>query len=242
MAFGTIYTHNPNPRTTAILVLAKAQGLDLNVVYADRADGEGYDELLKINPLGQVPIFVAPDGWVLSECIPITLYVASQSDTTTLLGSTRRDYYDIVRWMSFVNCDFMPAIGGCILPLIGRRVKIHKDTNDCLRAMYEHCDLTNDHLTTNRYLVGDKLTVADVFMTSLLFGLFKVFHPVVHEKYPSLTRWFYEVYDMPMFKGVVGEFEHVNLDYPKLSDDESGTMANGKGLETGKLNGKMASA
>ncbi|KAI8625041.1 glutathione S-transferase [Xylariaceae sp. FL1651] len=203
MTFGTLYTHNPNPRTTAILVIAKAHGLSLKVVYADRDDKKDYEELLSINPLGQVPTLVASDGWVLSECIPITLYIASQSDTTTLLGSCRRDYYEILRWMSFANCDFMPAIGGCILPLIGRHVVIRKNTEDCLRAMYRHCQLTDDHLKTNRYLLGERLSLADIFVVSLLFGLFKIFHPVVHEKYPSLTRWFYEVYEMPMFIGVV---------------------------------------
>ncbi|KAI0182300.1 glutathione S-transferase [Xylaria flabelliformis] len=212
MTFGTIYTHNPNPRTTAILVIAKAHGLDLKVVYADRDDGENYEELLRVNALGQVPTFVSSDGWVLCECIAITLY-----------RSSKRDYYEILRWMSFANCDFMPAIGGCILPLIGRPVTIRKKTDDCLRAMYKHCQVMDDHLALSAnnnkdsnnddngfgsgYLVGEKLTVADIFVASLLFGLFKVFHPVVHEKYPSLTRWFYAQCEMPMFKDVAGEFE-----------------------------------
>ncbi|KAI0145378.1 glutathione S-transferase [Xylariaceae sp. FL1272] len=220
MSFGTIYTHNPNPRTTAILVIAKAHGLNLKVVYADREDIENYNELLKVNPLGQVPTFVAADGWVLSECIPITLHVASQSDTTTLLGSSRRDYLEILRWMSFVNCDFMPAIGGCILPLIGRPVAIRKDTDDCLRAMYRHCQLTEDHLKGRRYLLGDSITVADIFMTSLLFGLFKVFHHVVGKEYPELSRWFHDVYKTAGFRDVAGEFETVDVDYHKLAAAE----------------------
>ena len=39
---------------------------------------EGYEQLLKVNPLGQVPTFVGADGYVLTECIPITLYSMSQ--------------------------------------------------------------------------------------------------------------------------------------------------------------------
>jgi hypothetical protein len=95
MSLGTLYNHNvrprclavlsrrcadcewfikPSPRSTAILIVAKAHGLHLDVVYADKDDKENYEELLKFNPLGRVPTFVGSDGYVLTECIPITLY------------------------------------------------------------------------------------------------------------------------------------------------------------------------
>jgi hypothetical protein len=54
--------------------MAKAHGLHLDVIYADKDDKESYEELLKYNPLGRVPTFVGSDGYVLTECIPITLY------------------------------------------------------------------------------------------------------------------------------------------------------------------------
>jgi hypothetical protein len=58
----------------AILAVAKAHGLELDVVQADKHDGENYEKLLRVNPLGQVPTFVGADGFVLTECIPIALY------------------------------------------------------------------------------------------------------------------------------------------------------------------------
>ena len=60
--------------------------------------------------------------------------VTAQSDTTTLLGSTRRDYHDIIRWMSMANSDMLPAIGGVILPLIGRHLAVRKNKEDCIWA------------------------------------------------------------------------------------------------------------
>lgn len=64
----------PNPRSTAIIAIAKAQGLELDIVYADKDSKDNYEKLLAINPLGQVPVFVDVDGYVLTECIPIALY------------------------------------------------------------------------------------------------------------------------------------------------------------------------
>lgn len=56
-----------------ILAIAKAQGLELDLVQCEHI-GESRKKLLEVNSLGQVPVFVGPDGFVLSECIPITLY------------------------------------------------------------------------------------------------------------------------------------------------------------------------
>lgn len=64
----------PNPRSTATLAIAKAQGLQLDIVYADKDNPENHAKLLQLNPLGQVPVFVGADGHVLTECIPIALY------------------------------------------------------------------------------------------------------------------------------------------------------------------------
>ena len=65
----------PNPRSFAILAIAKGQGLKLDIIYADKLDNaKNYAKLLAVNPLGQVPVFVGADGYVLTECIPIALY------------------------------------------------------------------------------------------------------------------------------------------------------------------------
>ena len=156
--------------------------------------------------------------------------VTSQNDTTTLLGSTRRDYYDILKWMSFANSDFLPSIGGCILPLIGRKQPIRKNTEDCLRALYQHCKLTDNHLKWNRYLIGERLSVADFFMVAMLEGAFMVFHKVLHTDYKAMTRWFYDVYNTPIYRDIVGELPLLDVPFPTLPTDEN-PAEQGKPLE-----------
>lgn len=157
--------------------------------------------------------------------------VTSQSDTTTLLGSSRRDYFDILKWMSFANSDFLPSIGGCILPLIGRSPVIRKNPDDCLRALHLNCRLTDNHLKANRYLIGERLTIADFFVVSMLAGAFMVFHKVLHTDYTSMTRWFYEVYNMPMYKDVAGDLPQLDLPFPTLPAEED-TSTQEKLVET----------
>ncbi|KAF3023679.1 Elongation factor 1-gamma [Neopestalotiopsis sp. 37M] len=221
MSLGTLYTHNNSPRTTAILVIAHALGVHLDIVYADKTDGENYKSLLEINPLGQVPTFVGSgsDSWVLRECIPIALYITSQSDTTTLLGSNRREYYEIIQWMSSMNSDVLPCISGCLMPLLGRQQPIRQNVQDCIRSMYRHFKMLDDHLAEREYLVGDDLTIADLFAVAILTVAYKSFHPVLIPDYKYMTRWFYEVYNFPFYKSVAGELDFLELDYSREGAD-----------------------
>lgn len=62
-----------NPRTTALLAVAKANSLNLDIVHTEPAKGVD-TEYLKLNKLGKVPTFEGADGYVLSECIAIAIY------------------------------------------------------------------------------------------------------------------------------------------------------------------------
>ena len=58
-------------------MVAKANGLDLNVVEADCANPS--IEHRKASGLGKVPAFLGEDGFALSECIAIAIYGRSMS-------------------------------------------------------------------------------------------------------------------------------------------------------------------
>jgi elongation factor 1-gamma len=142
--------------------------------------------------------------------------VTSQSDTTTLLGSTRRDYYNILKWLSLANSDLLPAIGGVILPLLGLHQAVKKDTQDCLRAFHADCKVLDAQLRQSKYLVGEQVTLADLFTVgTLVFGVM-VFHKMLKVEYPRLFEWFNEVYELPMFKAVAGELRLLDIPFPTL--------------------------
>jgi len=118
------------------------------------------------------------------------------------------------------NSDMLPAIGGVILPLIGRHVTIRKNSEDCLRAFYADCKVLEDHLQKHNYLVADQLTLADLFVVSMLVFAVMVFHKVLYAKYPRLIEWFNSVYNLPMFKEFVGDLHLLNVPYPTLPGGE----------------------
>ncbi|KFY17662.1 hypothetical protein V491_04953, partial [Pseudogymnoascus sp. VKM F-3775] len=119
MAFGKLFTSNDNPRSTAIKAVALANNIDLEIVIEDPKVGVS-EEYKKVNPLGKIPTFVGADGFVLSECIAIAIYITSQNEKTTLLGKTKQDYATILKWMSYFNSEVLPSLGSWFQPLQGR--------------------------------------------------------------------------------------------------------------------------
>lgn len=70
---GSLYSYNGNPRTVALLAVAKANALDVELVDVKPGD----DKLVEKFPLGKVPGFVGADGYTLHECNAIAIYCKS---------------------------------------------------------------------------------------------------------------------------------------------------------------------
>lgn len=148
--------------------------------------------------------------------------------------------------MSLANSDLLPAIGGVILPLLGRHITIRKNSEDCLRAFHADCRLLEEHLRKSKFLVGERMTLADFFTVGTLVFAVMVFHPVLEVEYPRLMEWFEEVYEVPMFKDVAGDLHLLNVPFPTLSVGEGerakdvenevkGTVGKGGVLESSEV-------
>lgn len=85
-----------------------------------------------------------------------------------------------------------------------------------MRALHDNCKVMDSHLKKNRYLIGDQLSVADFFMAGIISAGFMVFHKVFHADYMSMTRWFNEISNMPMYKDVAGVVPLLDLPFPTL--------------------------
>lgn len=69
----------------------------------------------------------------------------------------------------------------------------------------------NTHLSTRTYLVGERITLADISVACTLLHLYsKVMDPAYRKPYSHVNRWFLTVVNQPQFKAVNGE--------PKLCD------------------------
>lgn len=68
----TVLTHQGNARATVLLAIAKENKLDVELVETRPPNIDA--EYQKLNPLGRIPTFVAPNGFLLTESIAIAVY------------------------------------------------------------------------------------------------------------------------------------------------------------------------
>ena len=75
---------------------------------ASWAEGEGSDELARINPLKQVPTLVTPDGQVLTESAAILIHLGLEYPASDLLAGNRAQ---IIRGLVYIAANCYSAIG-----------------------------------------------------------------------------------------------------------------------------------
>ncbi|KAL8404115.1 hypothetical protein RB594_009103 [Gaeumannomyces avenae] len=215
MAFGKLYTYEKNPRSTAILAVAKANDKELEVVNTSSASAPaGY---LALNKLSKVPTFVGSDGYVLSECIAIAIYVTSQNEKTTLLGKTKQDYASILKWMSFFNSEVLPPMGAWYMPLLGKDTYNKKVVEETSKKTLKAISVVEEHLKNNTFLVGERITLADLFSVGIIARGFEFFFDKQwRQEYPHTTRWYTTVYQQPIYSAVAPPLEL--LETPKLTN------------------------
>merc|ERR1712112_167448 len=65
----------------------------------------------------------------------------------------------------------------------------------------------NDHLLTRTFLVGERISLADIAVACTLLNLYKhVLDPSFRKPFLNVTRWFTTVINQPNAKAVIGSF------------------------------------
>lgn len=130
--------------------------------------------------------------------------VTSQNEKTTLLGKTKQDYASIVRWMSFANSELILKLAAWYRPLLGLDGYNKKTVDEAAKVALKTSAVLEQHLTANTYLVGERITLADLFTASLLT---RAFATVLDKKFrsenPAITRWYNTIINQAAFKAVV---------------------------------------
>jgi glutathione S-transferase len=117
---------------------------------------------LALNPAGQVPMLVLPDGRTLPESGAILHYLA---EDTALLPQERFARAEMLRWMFFEQHSHDPFIGQARFWLAlqkgGRALKqnLLEEWED---RGYEALSIMNTHLGTHPFFAGDVPTLADI--------------------------------------------------------------------------------
>jgi elongation factor 1-gamma len=125
-----------------------------------------------------------------------------------LYGSTLYESALIDQWLDFASTQILPPAMTWVMPLLGRgeitSEALHKAMTDVKRTL----TVLNTHLTHHQFLVGERISLADIVVASSVGVLYlHVFDPPARKQYSSVTRWFITMINQPEFKSVVGDLK-----------------------------------
>jgi elongation factor 1-gamma len=123
----------------------------------------------------------------------------------------------MLKWMSFFNTEVLPTLGGWFRPLLGRDPYNKKNVEDSQKSALKAIGVVEEHLLHNTYLVGERVSVADLFAVGIISRGFQFFFDRKwRAENPNVSRWYETVYNQPIYSAVADKFNL--LDEPLLKN------------------------
>ncbi|MFO1412906.1 MAG: glutathione transferase GstA [Burkholderiales bacterium] len=124
------------------------------------ADGRDF---YSVNPKGYVPALDIGNGALLTEAAVILQYIADRVPGTLAPAHGTLDYYRVAEWLNFVATELHQKYGPFWYPTTPEATK---EANRAKLA--KRFDVLAKTLTAHPYLTGDKFTVADAYLFTIL--------------------------------------------------------------------------
>ena len=113
--------------------------------------------------------------------------------------------------MSFANQEVLPPLGNWFRPLIGRDPYNKKSVDEASKNALKAVSVLEEHLLVHTYLVGERITLADLFTASIVSRGFQyTFGKQWREENPNVTRWYETVYNQPIYSAIAGKLEFID--------------------------------
>ncbi|XP_046664728.1 elongation factor 1-gamma isoform X2 [Homalodisca vitripennis] len=235
MASGTLYTYPENFRAFKALIAAQYAGGNVKIapgfVFGETNKSETF---LKKFPLGKVPAFESSDGKCITESNAIAYFVANAQ----LRGADELEKAQILQWLSFADSEILPASCTWVFPTLGIMQFNKQATERAKEDVKASLQVLNTHLLTKTYLVGERITLADVCVCCTLLHLYQyVLDPSFRKPYQNVNRWFTTIVNQPQVKSVIGNFKlcekMAEFDPKKFAEVQAATKG-GAPKESGK--------
>jgi len=203
MVAGTLYTYPDNFRAYKALIAAQFSGAQVKI--ADKfvfGETNTSKEFLAKFPSGKVPAFESSDGLCLTESNAIAYFLANEQLRG---GSCVINQALVHQWMSFADSDILPAACTWVFPTLGIMQFNKTSTERAKEDVKKALQVLNEHLLHQTFLVGERITLADVAVACTLLSLYQhVLEPAFRKPFGNVNRWFTTVVNQPQVKQVVG--------------------------------------
>jgi len=194
-----LLTDNDNPTAAAVLIAAEYGHIVIELPEYNR------DDFGKKSPLGKLPVLETSHG-IIHEGNAIIRYIARLSKSHALYGSNDFEAGMIDNWIDFSASEIVLPGSVWIFPILGFISNNADATIKAKADVRKTLDVLNKHLQTRTFLVGERITIADIVVALSLIRLYEhVLDPGFRKQFQNTNRWYTTCLNQPQFKNVIGE-------------------------------------
>jgi len=180
-----------------ILATARLAGVDV-VLSAVEADSESN------SPVGKIP-FLHTDQGIVFQSNAIARYVASLNGSN-LLGANAFEAAIVDSWIEFAANEIDLPASVWVFPVLGYIPNNPAATAKAKADIRKVFEILNKHLSTRTFLVGQRITLADIVVSTSVFDLYtQVLDPSFRKAFVNVNRWFLTIVNQPAVKPVFGD-------------------------------------
>lgn len=182
-----LYFLAASPPCRLVQLVAKALGIDLNLIVVDLAKGDHLKpEFLKINPQHTIPT-LNDNGLILTESRAIAIYLLEKygnnsqlypNDVNKRAVINQKLYFDIgTLFQAFANYFYPYVFFG------------QSPNPDNYKKIEAALTIFNTFLETQKFAAGDTYTVADIALFTTVSSFVHASGFSLGNSYPNVTRW-----------------------------------------------------
>jgi elongation factor 1-gamma len=164
------------------MIVADIAGVSIEEVMVTK------ESLKEISPTGKAPFFETKDG-TLFESGAMSRHIARHANK--LYGSNAIEASQIDQWMIYTSGTVMQPLHKLIGFTLGGTPNNLEEYNKSMKEVKDLMKLLNGNLKGKKFLVGDSVSIADIYLAVMLRYPFQLFFEVGYRKSISdLTAWF----------------------------------------------------
>lgn len=167
-------------------------------------------EYLALNPNKLIPTLQDGD-FSIWESSAIIRYLARKYGAGSLLPATEREIAHADQWMEWTSTTVYPDIIGTIFMGLVRTSAAQRNNAAVATSIQragEKITILDGVLANRPYILGDRLTMADIPVGGLMYRYFTL--PIARPSLPNVEAWFGRLAERPAYR------DHVMIDYSAL--------------------------
>jgi len=197
-----------NPFARKLRVALREKNLEFELI--EERPGERREELLHLNPSGEVPVLVEPGGAVIVDSQAIAEYLEEAYPEPSLLGHDLPARAEVRRLVAWFDSKFDREVTERLLEekIMKRLVRSGQPDSMSIRIAHANLPIHLEYIAwladRRTWLAGDQLSLADIAAGAHL-SVVDYLGDIPWDNHPEAKDWYARVKSRPSFRPLLAD-------------------------------------